>query len=56
MNFAIAVFGIMLIIALIFWVVKGRKAFLKIEDLSDDILYGQGEDDQPRAVDFSEKR
>ncbi|KAM0343018.1 hypothetical protein ACHAPU_008919 [Fusarium lateritium] len=56
MNFAIAVFGIMLIVSLVFWVIKGRKSFLKIEDLTDHVLYGQGEDNQPGGVDFSEKR
>ncbi|KAM5344785.1 hypothetical protein ACJ41O_010647 [Fusarium nematophilum] len=42
MNYAIAVFGVMLIIALGFWVVKGRKSFLQIEGLSDDMLGSQG--------------
>jgi amino acid transporter len=55
MNFAILVFGIMLIISLVFWFVKGNKTFLRIEDVSDHILYGQGEDDQPRTVDVPEK-
>ncbi|KAF4452968.1 hypothetical protein F53441_4199 [Fusarium austroafricanum] len=55
MNFAIAVFGIMLIISLGFWVVKGRKTFLKLEDLTDAVLYGQGEDGQPGNVEFPEK-
>ncbi|KAJ4256772.1 hypothetical protein NW762_008868 [Fusarium torreyae] len=55
MNFAIVVFGIMLVISLGFWVVKGRKSFLKIEDLSDDVLYGEGDDDQPREAEVPEK-
>jgi amino acid transporter len=56
MNFAIAVFGILLIISLGFWVVKGSKSFLRIEDVSDEILYGQGGDEQPRAHDVPEKQ
>jgi amino acid transporter len=32
MNYAIAVFGIMIVIALISWFVKGRKTYLKTED------------------------
>ena len=32
MNYAIAVFGIMIVIALISWFVKGRKTYLETED------------------------
>ncbi|KAM0303998.1 hypothetical protein ACHAPM_003576 [Fusarium culmorum] len=56
MNFAIAVFGILLIISLGFWFVKGNKSFLRIEDVSDDIIYGQGDDKQPSAIDVPEKQ
>ncbi|KAG5769975.1 hypothetical protein H9Q69_001323 [Fusarium xylarioides] len=56
MNFAIVVFGVMLVIGLGFWVIKGRKCFLKIEDLSDHVLYGQGDDEQIRTEGLTEKR
>ncbi|RSL73421.1 hypothetical protein CEP53_000764 [Fusarium sp. AF-6] len=53
MNFAIAVFGIMLVIALGFWVVKGRKSFLQIEDVSEDILYAQEQEIRSEQVEKS---
>ncbi|KAF4471097.1 HNM1-Choline permease [Fusarium albosuccineum] len=55
MNYAIAVFGIMLIIALGFWVVKGRKSFLQIEGLSEEVLYAQEQDIQPKTAEAWEK-
>lgn len=36
MNYAIAVFGVMLVVALVFWAVKGRVTFLQT---ADDVLY-----------------
>ncbi|KAF4970416.1 hypothetical protein FZEAL_10040 [Fusarium zealandicum] len=55
MNYAIAVFGVMLIIALGFWVVKGRKSFLQTEVLSDHVIYAQGGGEQQETQEAREK-
>lgn len=34
MNYAIAVFGVMLIIALSFWVIQGRRTYLNTGEVS----------------------
>ncbi|KAM0324470.1 hypothetical protein ACHAPQ_008361 [Fusarium lateritium] len=41
MNYAIAVFGIMLVITLVFWVVKGRITYLETEEAQGNIIYAQ---------------
>ncbi|KAF5626124.1 choline transporter [Fusarium sp. NRRL 52700] len=41
MNYAIAVFGIMLVITLVFWVVKGRITYLETEEAHGNIIYAQ---------------
>ncbi|KAF5021739.1 hypothetical protein F66182_6189 [Fusarium sp. NRRL 66182] len=56
MNYAIAVFGVVLIVSLVFWLVKGRKSFLQIEDISDEVLDGQGEEGRPGTAEFVEKK
>ena len=45
MNWAIAVFGVMLIIAVGFWFAQGRKSYLRTEDsmLREVTSHGQGE-------------
>jgi amino acid transporter len=41
MNYAIVVFGIMLVITLVFWVVKGRITYLETEEAQGNIIYAQ---------------
>ncbi|KAF4450058.1 hypothetical protein F53441_6763 [Fusarium austroafricanum] len=41
MNYAIAVFGIMLVITLVFWFVKGRITYLETEEAQGNIIYAQ---------------
>ncbi|KAM5356894.1 hypothetical protein ACJ41O_003540 [Fusarium nematophilum] len=41
MNYAIAVFGIMLIVTLVFWVVKGRITYMETEEAIGDVIYAQ---------------
>jgi amino acid transporter len=41
MNYAIAVFGIMLVITLVFWIVKGRITYLETEEAQGNIIYAQ---------------
>ncbi|KAF5024835.1 hypothetical protein F66182_3074 [Fusarium sp. NRRL 66182] len=41
MNYAIAVFGIMLIITLVFWVIKGRITYMETEEAQGNIIYAQ---------------
>lgn len=31
MNYAIAVFGVMLVVSVAFWIIQGRKTYLKVE-------------------------
>ncbi|KAH7253384.1 putative amino acid permease family protein [Fusarium solani] len=38
MNYAIAIFGIMLVVATAFWFIKGRKTFLQTEDGIERII------------------
>lgn len=38
MNYAIAVFGVILIVALFFWVVKGRNTYLQTDDAKVHVL------------------
>ena len=41
MNYAIAVFGVMLIIALTFWVVKGRNTYLQTDEAMQRVIYAR---------------
>ncbi|KAJ6022705.1 uncharacterized protein N7446_013056 [Penicillium canescens] len=54
MNFAIAVFGVMLIIALAFWFIQGSRTYLQTEDSIASMVYAHhlelnepGVEDQP---------
>ncbi|GAB7350069.1 hypothetical protein MBLNU459_g0738t1 [Dothideomycetes sp. NU459] len=38
MNYAIAVFGVMLVVSLFFWVVKGRKTYLQTDEAKVHVL------------------
>jgi amino acid transporter len=52
MNYAIAVFGIMIVIALFSWFVKGRKMYLKTEDAILEIFKAeQAEKDSQPHID-----
>lgn len=42
MNYAIAVFGVMLVIALSFWLIKGSRTYLKTEDPITQVIQAQG--------------
>ncbi|KJZ75285.1 hypothetical protein HIM_05211 [Hirsutella minnesotensis 3608] len=44
MNYAIAVFGVMLVVALGFWVVQGRVTFMQIAPEVDQVLYEDSQD------------
>jgi len=41
MNFAIAVFGVMLVVALGFWFVQGHRTFLQSGETTENMLYAQ---------------
>jgi amino acid transporter len=41
MNYAIAVFGIMLIVTLVFWVIKGRITYMETEEAQGNVIYAQ---------------
>ncbi|KAJ5691912.1 hypothetical protein N7462_001335 [Penicillium macrosclerotiorum] len=41
MNYAIAVFGVMLVISLAFWFIKGSKTYLQTEDAIAQMVYAQ---------------
>lgn len=41
MNYAIAVFGVMLIISVSFWFIQGQKTYLNTEDAIADMLHAQ---------------
>ncbi|PNY22493.1 Choline transport protein [Tolypocladium capitatum] len=41
MNFAIAVFGVMLVVAVGFWVVQGRKTFMQTGAMAGHVLYAR---------------
>ncbi|KAK5791743.1 hypothetical protein VI817_007052 [Penicillium citrinum] len=45
MNYAIAVFGVMLIIALSFWIFKGHKSYLRSEDAMNAIINARYEEE-----------
>lgn len=39
MNFAIAVFGVMLVIAVAFWFIRGNRTYLQTEDAIASMVY-----------------
>ncbi|KAL2866934.1 putative amino acid permease family protein [Aspergillus lucknowensis] len=41
MNYAIAVFGVMLVVALGFWVVRGKRTYLRTEDAVAQMIYAR---------------
>lgn len=41
MNYAIAVFGVMLVIAVAFWFIKGSRTYLQTEDAIAQMVYAQ---------------
>ena len=41
MNYAIAVFGVMMVIALFFWVIEGRNVYLQIEDAQERVIHAR---------------
>lgn len=41
MNFAIAVFGVMMVLALGFWVIQGRRTYMHVSELAEPILEGE---------------
>ncbi|KAJ5110436.1 hypothetical protein N7532_000971 [Penicillium argentinense] len=50
MNYAIAVFGVMLVIALAFWFIQGSRTYLQTEDAIAQMVYAQHlEDNGPPA-------
>ncbi|KAK5993022.1 Choline transport-like protein [Cladobotryum mycophilum] len=49
MNYAIAVFGVMLVVALGFWFLGGRESFMHVEDYSEGIVYDPGQEPRPHT-------
>lgn len=41
MNWAIAVFGVMLVVTLTFWVVKGRNSYLQTSEAMERVIYAR---------------
>ncbi|CAM1511870.1 Fc.00g093830.m01.CDS01 [Cosmosporella sp. VM-42] len=41
MNYAIAVFGVMMVVTLSFWIIKGRKTYLETEDAAERVIYAR---------------
>ncbi|KAL1986674.1 hypothetical protein VTN96DRAFT_5879 [Rasamsonia emersonii] len=41
MNYAIAVFGVMLVVAVGFWFVQGRRTYLKTEEAAERMIHAQ---------------
>ncbi|GJN86182.1 hypothetical protein PLIIFM63780_009761 [Purpureocillium lilacinum] len=41
MNYAIAVFGVMMVVSIGFWFIQGRKTFMEINEMAEHILYAQ---------------
>ncbi|POR39055.1 Choline transport protein [Tolypocladium paradoxum] len=41
MNFAIAVFGVMLVVAVGFWLVQGRKTFMQTAEMAEHVVYAR---------------
>lgn len=39
MNYAIAVFGVMLVVSLGFWFVQGKRTFMRLSDVPEQVLY-----------------
>lgn len=44
MNYAIAVFGVMMIVTLSFWVIKGRVTYLQSEESEGRVIYAENSD------------
>ncbi|KAL0929769.1 uncharacterized protein CTRU02_215199 [Colletotrichum truncatum] len=40
MNYAIVVFGIILLFSLSFWFIRGRQTYLQVEEIAERVLYG----------------
>ncbi|OQE27307.1 hypothetical protein PENSTE_c004G02756 [Penicillium steckii] len=55
MNYAIAVFGVMLVIALGFWIFKGHKSYLKSEDALNAIIHARQEEEMVEST-YEEKK
>lgn len=49
MNYAIAVFGIILLFSVGFWFIKGRQTYLQVEDIAGRVIYGTAET-QPKVT------
>ena len=43
MNYAVAVFGVMLVIATVFWFVRGRADYLQTRGAAERVIYAQSE-------------
>lgn len=50
MNWAIAVFGVMLVIAIGFWFIQGHKSYLRTNDAMFRIVTGQGHESPDSAL------
>lgn len=55
MNYAIAVFGIVMVVSIGFWFVKGRITYMETEEAQGDIIYAQRAE-RANYVDTIEKR
>ncbi|CAI7575780.1 unnamed protein product [Penicillium pancosmium] len=50
MNYAIAVFGVMLVIAIAFWFIRGSRTYLQTEDAIAQMVYAQHLEDSGSPV------
>ncbi|KAF3401981.1 Choline transport protein [Penicillium rolfsii] len=50
MNYAIAVFGVMLVIAIAFWFIKGSRTYLQTDDAIAQIFYAQHLENEETTV------
>ncbi|KYK57624.1 hypothetical protein DCS_04636 [Drechmeria coniospora] len=55
MNYAIAVFGVMTVVSVGFWVAQGRRTYMEVTDLANPILYAETIEPE-RSVSPQERR
>ncbi|KAK1635586.1 amino acid permease-domain-containing protein [Colletotrichum phormii] len=56
MNYAIAVFGIILLFSIGFWFIKGRQTYLQVEDIAGRVIYGTAENHPQGMAESDSKR
>lgn len=56
MNYAVAVFGVMMIIATAFWFIRGRKDYLETREAAARVIYAQNEMNQQNGVTAGDRK